>query len=215
MTRIKITGITTAEDAQLAAASGVDMVGIIFFAQSPRYVTTEQAWAIRDALPSTIHLVGVFVDTPTPLVQRVIDHCRLDSAQLFGAEPRSAVESIRPHAFKAVTAETMEDLAAASRSYLGRRGPGGDQPALLLHLTGEMRAEWHAVAGAASRAQVLLAGDDLHAGTAAEAIASARPWGVDVWEAVESEPGHLDHARFAAFVDTVREADSQHAPPAG
>lgn len=207
MTQIKVTGITTTQDAELAAAAGVDMVGIVFYADSPRYVTTEQAWAIRDAMPSTVRLVGVFVDTPTPLVQRVIDHCRLDSAQLFGSEPRAAVESIRPHAFKAVTTETEEAVAAASRSYLGRRGHASDPPAMLLHLAGGMSAAWQSVAGAAARAHVMLASDELDADTAADAIAAARPWAVDVWETVESEPGHLEQGRFTAFVDAVRQAD--------
>ncbi|MFN2115408.1 MAG: phosphoribosylanthranilate isomerase [Anaerolineae bacterium] len=208
MTKIKITGVTTIEDAELVAAAGVDLVGIVFFAESARYVNAETAWAIRDALPSTIQLVGVFVDTPTPLVQRVIDQCRLDSAMLFGSEPRAAVESIRPHAFKAMTVESSVEVSAATRAYLGRRH-GSGAPALMLHLAGEISTDWGVIARTTDRARVLLAGDELDADAVSEALRVAHPWGVDAWETVEREPGVLEPGRLADFVAAVREADER------
>ncbi|HEX9924516.1 MAG TPA: N-(5'-phosphoribosyl)anthranilate isomerase, partial [Anaerolineae bacterium] len=45
MTKIKICGITSLEDAQVAVEAGVDLLGFIFYEPSPRYVAPER---VRD-----------------------------------------------------------------------------------------------------------------------------------------------------------------------
>ena len=44
-TRIKICGLTRAEDIQAVVAAGADAIGFVFYPKSPRYVTPEQAAA--------------------------------------------------------------------------------------------------------------------------------------------------------------------------
>ncbi|MCE7937441.1 N-(5'-phosphoribosyl)anthranilate isomerase [bacterium] len=214
MTHIKISGITDPEDARLAARLGVDMVACVFYARSQRYVTQSAAWAIRRALPGHVALVGIFVDTPLPIVQQVTYHCRLDHVQLFGSETRADVEAIRPHAFKAVTVTQPELAERAVRAFLGTRGGRHDAPAMLVNLTREARERWSCLATAAGRHPLLLASPALSATTAGAAIRIAQPWGVDVWEAVEASPGRLDPERVAAFVDAVRAADTAAADDA-
>ena len=55
MVRIKICGVTTPEDARLAADAGADAVGLNFYPKSPRFVTPTQAAAIVRALPRSPH----------------------------------------------------------------------------------------------------------------------------------------------------------------
>jgi len=205
MTHIKITGLVRPEDADAAARLGVDLVACVLSPASPRYVTTEQVWEIRRALHGRAQLVGVFVDSPTPLVQRLMDHCQFDCAQLFGSEPRSAVEAVRPHAFKAVSVASAADADLAGRVHGRRSGPAA-LPGLLLHVV--EGASPGLVAGAARRHSLLLAAAGLTADNVAEVIRDTRPWGVDVWDAVERSPGQLDLARLEAFVTAVRAADA-------
>ena len=122
MTRIKLSGVTHPGDAATAAELGVDIVGCVFYAKSPRYVTMAQALEIWRVLPAHVHLAGIFVDTPSPVVQNIAAHVRLDMVQLFGSEPRSELETLGARAFKAVTVRQPAEIDAALNDYLGRWG---------------------------------------------------------------------------------------------
>jgi phosphoribosylanthranilate isomerase len=204
-TRIKVTGLTNAHDAELAVDAGVDCAGLVFWADSPRYVTLEQAAAVRAALPAHVHPIGVFVDTPAPVIRLVMEHCGLEWAQLFGRETRDAVEAIRG-AFKAVTVESEEAVEAA-RGIVPRRAVRSDQPAFLLHLTGAVATAWASARRVTERGFTILAAGGLYPDTVEAAVAATTPWGVDVWDAVEAEPRRLDPARLIEFVAAVRSAD--------
>lgn len=208
MTHIKISGITRPQDAELAVEAGADWVACVFNVDSPRYVTISQAISIRRCVSAGTKLVGIFVDTPAPLVQRVVDSCYLDCAQFFGRESRAEVEAVHPAAFKGIVAADTATLDHAVHTFLGRWVKfSPDHPALMVHLTGPIGSTWELVAGRSTRAPILLAASGLTAATAADAIAAAHPWGVDVWDAVESAPGQLDPVRLREFVAAVHDAD--------
>jgi phosphoribosylanthranilate isomerase len=208
LTRIKVSGITTAADATTAVLAGADAVACVFNPDSPRYVTLEAAWTVRRAVPPGILFVGIFADTPPPIVQRIASHCGLDRTQLFGRETRDQVEALRG-AFKAVTASELSQVDEAARAYLGKRA--APAPELLLHLSGGIDAAWSVAARVTRLGSVLLASSAMRdVEQAAEAVRIARPWGVDVWDAVEAEPGHLDAAKLRDFVAAVREQTPTH-----
>jgi phosphoribosylanthranilate isomerase len=211
MTRIKITGVVEPEDADMAAAAGVDMIACVMNASSPRYVTTERVWDIRRALRGRATLVGVFADTPEPLVQRLMDHCQFDCAQLFGAEGRSAVDGVRPHGFKAVSVSSEPQAEQALRAFGARRWLPDDLPAILLNLVDGMPPR--AVAAVVRRASTIVAAAGLTPAAMGELVSTVRPWGIDVWESVESAPGRVDRARLEALVTAVREAEASETAP--
>lgn len=207
-TRVKICGLTRPEDAAAAAELGVQTIACVFSARSARYVTTGQAWAIRRVLPPAVRVVGVFVDTPAPLVQRIVDQCQLDAAQFFGAEPRSEVDSVTPFAFKAVTVRGAADVEAALKTF-GRRSKDPAWPTMLLHLADAAKDRWDLVSAAAARQPVLVASESLTARNLPGALRTVSPWGIDLWESVESAPGVLDARKLAEAVAAVREWDRQ------
>ena len=63
-TRVKVCGVTRAEDAVLAAELGASAIGFIFWPKSPRFVEPERAREIASAVPRSVVCVGVFVDQP-------------------------------------------------------------------------------------------------------------------------------------------------------
>jgi len=85
--RIKICGITNAQDAQHAARAGADAVGLNFYPASPRYIAPRTAAVIVDALPKDIVKTGVFVNATAAEICEIAAAAQLDLIQLHGDEP--------------------------------------------------------------------------------------------------------------------------------
>jgi len=185
---------------------GVDIVAWVFFARSPRYVTSAQVWEMQRVLPPNISRHGVFVDTPPPLIQRVVDQLSLDAAQLFGAESRQDVEGILPHAYKGVTAANAQDCEAAGRAFAARRGRRGE-PGLLIHLASLEGLAWRELDAIARRVPLVVGIPSVDERIIHRLVHRVHPWAIDVWEAVETKPGRLDPARLADVVAAIRAAD--------
>jgi phosphoribosylanthranilate isomerase len=95
-TRVKICGITCAEDALAAVAAGAAGLGFMFFRGSKRYIAPEAALAICRQLPPFVAKVGVFVDAPVTEVRAAVAACGLDTVQLHGTETPAQCASLAP-----------------------------------------------------------------------------------------------------------------------
>jgi len=213
-TRVKICGITRAEDAHAAAAAGADAIGFVFWPGTPRVVEVERARAIAAALPPFVTVVGLFVDPDAARVREVLQRVPLDLLQFHGHEPADLCRSFGRPYLKAVAVGDGEGLLESLSSY-------GDAAGLLLDAppsgglpggTGR-RFDWERVPATLPRPLVLSGG--LDAGNVGEAVARLRPWAVDVSSGVERrrtdgtpERGIKDAARIAAFIAEVRHADA-------
>jgi phosphoribosylanthranilate isomerase len=194
--RVKICGLTRAEDALLAAELGAWAVGFVFWPGSPRYVPPERARAIVDALPASVTPVGVFVDQPREEVETIARRVGLGAVQLHGTEPPAYACGLKLPVIKALS--VSEALSDAAR--------GAWREATLLIDTidptrrgGTGRAvDWTAAADVARRRPVLLAGG-LRSDNITEAIRIVRPAGVDVSSGVERAPGVKDAALLRAL----------------
>src|SRR5690349_18067767 len=86
-TRVKICGITSRADAQVAVEAGADALGFNFYDQSPRFIPIAAAAEISRALPPYTLRTGVFVNPAEELVRRAIGECGLNLLQFHGDEP--------------------------------------------------------------------------------------------------------------------------------
>lgn len=202
-TRIKFCGFTRAEDIVLAAGLGVDYVGLVFAARSPRRVTLEQARSLRAAVPTGIGVVALVMDTPADEVHAIAEALRPDVLQFHGGESDAFAAQFGLPYWKAVA--MGGDPAAA----LARLGEHPRAQAFLFdgHAAGEpggsgRRFDW-AVLPATLDRPFLLAGG-LDAGNVAAAVALARPWGVDVSSGIEDAPGIKSAHKMRAFVAALR-----------
>ena len=204
-TRIKICGFTRPDDACEAARLGVDAIGLVFYAPSPRAVDAGQARAIVDALPPFITTVGLFVGASADEVRAVLERVPLDLLQFHGdEEPAYCAQFGRPW-LKAIRMREGVDLESEAERYRDATGllldayrpgvPGG---------TGEAFA-WTRVPRDLPLPIVLAGG--LTPANVGEAIATVRPWAVDLSGGVESAKGIKDAAKMATLVAAVRMAD--------
>jgi phosphoribosylanthranilate isomerase len=214
MVRIKICGVTTPEDARLAADAGADAVGLNFYPKSPRFVTPTQAAAIVRALPAFTAPIGVFVEMPLRQVCAVAFQLGLRGVQTYDPIPPSE----DPFPFAHVPAFRVKDAAGldAIQRFVTQAQTLGRPPAAVLidaHVEGQLggtgvRAPWELLAAFDPGVPLLLAGG-LTPENVAEAIARVRPWGVDVASGVESAPGRKDPEKVAQFVKIARQAGSR------
>ena len=207
--KVKVCGITNAEDALDAVDAGADALGFIFYEKSPRYVVPAVAARIIAGLPPLITPVGVFVNEGLATVRSIMDTCGLAMAQLHGDESASyCLELARP-AMKALRLKNRGSLLALAE-YQGRGGVRGFVLDTFSELayggTGQV-TDWGLAAEVAKSTPILLAGG-LTPENVTEAIRTVHPYGVDVSSGVESAPGKKDHVKVHAFLKAVRVVSS-------
>jgi phosphoribosylanthranilate isomerase len=203
--KVKVCGITNAEDAVAAVEAGADALGFLFYKKSPRYIVPAVAGRIIAALPPFVLPVGVFVNEDVASVRSIMDSCGLAIVQLHGDENASYCQELSRPTMKALRLKDRGSLLALAE-YHGRGGVRGFVLDAYFEMayggTGQV-TDWSLAAEAAKSTPVLLAGG-LTPGNVAEAIRAVRPYGVDVSSGVESAPGRKDHAKVRAFLDAVR-----------
>ena len=203
-TRVKICGITRPGDARAAAQAGADAIGLVFYPQSPRYLSGERAVEIRDALPAFVQTVALFVNPDAAQVAQVIGRVRPALLQFHGDEtPQFCAQFGMPYV-KACRVRLGVDLLEYLRAFSTAAAWLLDSHVEEYGGVGES-FDWSLVPERRERPLILSGG--LAPGNVAEAIRRVRPWGVDVSSGVESAKGIKDAAKIAAFIAEVRNAD--------
>ncbi len=203
MTRIKICGVTSAEQARACLDAGADSVGVNFVSSSIRRVEAETARAIVVAVGSKGLVVGVVAGMTLSDMRTLRDRTGVGCLQLHGDESAEDVGSLLPHAYKAVRVETATDVARA-RAMPGDYVLVDAKVGTALGGTGHA-FDWSLVVDLARTRRLVLAGG-LTPENVTRAIEQVHPWCVDVASGVESAPGVKDPAKVRAFVEAVRAA---------
>jgi phosphoribosylanthranilate isomerase len=203
--RVKFCGITNLDDALEAERLGAWAIGLNHWPQSPRFCEPDAAVEISAALKRRLQVVGVFVDTTLDELAAAAENESLTMIQLHGSEGaafcREAARRTGCKVIKAIRVRSAADVQAAEAFRTDfhlldahRSGTHGG--------TGES-FDWELVADRRSEVPMILAGG-LTPDNVDEAVATVRPYAVDVASGVEAEPGIKDHALMAAFLDRAQ-----------
>lgn len=200
--RVKICGITRAEDALCAADAGADAVGLVFFSGSKRFVTVEQAQAVVRALPPMVSSVGLFVNADADVVAAILRQVPLDILQFHGDEPPEFCRQFDRLYWKAVRVRSRADIEAAAEHY-------HDARALLLDAyapdqyggTGQA-FDWTMLPETVSMPWILAGG--LTADNVRDAVRQSGAVAVDVSGGVEVAAGIKDSSKIQAFIRAAK-----------
>ncbi|HET6720102.1 MAG TPA: phosphoribosylanthranilate isomerase [Rhodocyclaceae bacterium] len=205
-TRIKVCGITRAEDAACCAELGVDALGFVFYEPSPRYLTPAAACKISRATPPFMTRVGLFVNAPRETVLAVLAEAPLHLLQFHGDEDEAYCASFGRPYLKAARIKPGLDLLE-----FAARFPSADAILCDAFVDGYGGAgktfDWNLLPPAATIGRPLVLSGGLDAANVGAAIGRVRPLAVDVSSGVEAAKGIKDHLKIKAFVEKVREAD--------
>jgi phosphoribosylanthranilate isomerase len=207
-TRIKICGITRAEDARAAIDAGVDAIGFVFVTASKRYIQPVDAAKIALKLPPFVTKVGLFLDAPMTVVEEVLSLMPDCVPQFHGTETPEYCDSFRRPYLKAISIadgvpKTSElDAFERAAAFLFDSHVGGE-----LGGTGKT-FDWN-VLEPLQHKNVILAGG-INESNISEAIRQVAPYAVDLSTGVELDKGIKDPTLIQKLVGAIRLADAEH-----
>jgi len=198
--KVKICGITNAEDALAAVDMGADLLGFNFYPKSKRYITIDKAAAIINKLPTFVDTVGLFVNATAEEVREVVGKGMLNWIQLHGDETPAFCDSfsdVGVKIIKAIRVKSKKDIESVQNFFVDvilldafdAKEYGG---------TGKV-FDWKLVSNIEQR--IFLAGG-ITPENAVEAI-EVGVYGIDICSGVESTPGKKDHEKMRKLFENI------------
>lgn len=217
-TRVKICGLNDTQSVSAAVSSGADILGLVFFAKSPRHVSVANAAELAAharKLNSAIEIATLFVDPATKQLDEVVGAIRPDYVQLHGAESPARVEWVQNaynvRVIKAVGVATRADVhdalvyeGVASRILFDAKPP----PDGKLPGGNGLTFDW-TILEALDRPLPFMLSGGLTPDTVADAIRLTGATAVDVSSGVERAPGRKDPELIRHFIAAAKAAKTQ------
>ncbi len=197
---VKLCGLRTASDVRAAVSAGADAIGLVL-TESVRRVEVESARRLVAEIPPEVLTVAVVSGVDATEAGRLSMAAGVAAVQLHGRYPRAAFKELSALPLRLIRATTLAvdtdvTVTAFGEDMLLLDSPvAGSGSRWDLSLLERARPEGH----------WLLAGG-LEPANVAEAIALARPWGVDVSSGIESRRGVKDHGLMREFVAAAKAA---------
>ncbi|QFZ21594.1 phosphoribosylanthranilate isomerase [Saccharothrix syringae] len=199
---VKLCGLRTEADVEVAVGAGADAVGFVL-TESPRRVDVDTARRLVREVPPDVLAVGVFRGVGAAEVRRLAEESGIGAVQLHGDYPREAFDEVAAAGVRLLRAVALTPGTDV------RVGAYGEDMLLLDSPVAGSGERWDLTALDAARPEgrwLLAGGLGVH--NVAEAVTRARPWGVDVSSGIEASRGVKDHGLMREFVVAARSADA-------
>ena len=203
-TKIKICGITNADDALDAISLGADALGFVFFNKSKRYISPKNAGKIISLLPPFIARVGLFVNASKDDVLSSICDSKVNLLQFHGDEDEHFCNQFNLPYIKAISFRENVNLLNYCESF------ASSSAILLDTYSDDMRGgtgktfNWNLIPKELPLPIIIAGG--LNSSNVSTLIRSINPYGVDVSSGVEVELGIKDYNMMKNFVLGVNNA---------
>ena len=201
MTEVKICGMRRLEDIRYANELRPDMIGVVFWRPSKRYVSADDASELRSSLDTGIKPVGVFVDEDPRVVADIANRGIVDMVQLHGVEDEEYIHGLR----KLIDAPIIRTFCVRSEEDLVKASESSADMVLLDNGKGTGQTFDWTLMRDLGRDFILSGG--LSASNVGDAVRRFHPHAVDVSSAVETD-GFKDRSKMEQFIDAVRSARS-------
>jgi indole-3-glycerol phosphate synthase/phosphoribosylanthranilate isomerase len=202
--QVKICGLNTTDQILTARDAGADLLGLMFYEHSPRYILPQDASEIlktyKDGKMSP-DTVGIFVNEEAEYINDIVEQVGLHFVQLHGDESPEFCQCIHRPVIKALRMNEKYDPNLTEKYDHSTWRILLDTPTSRWGGTGETH-DWDLARTIAQQTPIFLAGG-LTPENVGEAIQQVHPWGVDVSSGVETN-GKKDVKKIQAFVENAR-----------
>jgi phosphoribosylanthranilate isomerase len=200
--KVKICGLTRADDVSAAVRHGADALGFVFVPASKRCISSNLAASLVAKVPAFVDRVGLFQNQPAAEIRQILDQVALSLLQFHGEEDaqfcrqfgRPWIKSISMRQGQSV-GEEEKRFPDAAAILVDSHEPGG------LGGTGKV-LDWSEIMP--GERPLILAGG-LTPQNVARAIRMTHPWAVDVSSGVEVSPGIKDAGLIKRFIDEAKQ----------
>ncbi len=200
-TRVKICGLTRAEDVRRAVACGADAIGLVFYEKSPRSVTLHRAELLVREIPPFVSVVGLFVNPSEAWVREVLERVPLDLLQFHGDEDPDFCARFGRRWIKAIRVREAGQIERAFEEYRQASGLLVDAWDPNRYGGTGQSFNWNLIP--AERPLPLVLAGGLSSANVSGAVEQVKPWAVDVSGGVESGKGIKDAVKISEFIKEV------------
>ena len=203
--KVKICGMTQIEQVSSLVNLGVDAIGVILHANSPRLISMQRAQELRDKIPAFVSMVGVFVDCELSKINYYSEMIGLDLLQLHGDESSDYAAQLTKPYIKAIRAKNLKQVYEdvehhfSARAFLldpyvkGQHGGTGQRlPSDVWPKSDDVEASKLILAGG-------LSPDNL-----SDALVEFSPYAVDLNSGLEKSPGIKDLMKVEKCLTLVK-----------
>ena len=194
---VKVCGLSTAQDVQVAVEHGADAIGFVLTA-SAREISPDRAAQLATLVPEGIATVAVFHSEELPTVLERAAEAQVGWVQLHGQRSVKDVQDAHAAGFKVIRAVRRDAEPEQFADW------GEDFLLIDASVPGSGESwDYAAVRELAAGRQWLVAGG-LSPHNVAEALALSQATWADVSSGVESSRGVKDPALIAQFIDAAK-----------
>jgi indole-3-glycerol phosphate synthase / phosphoribosylanthranilate isomerase len=198
--QVKICGLRTRDQLLTAIDAGADLLGLMFYESSSRYIHPREAMELLKTLEDSQFasaIVGIFVNEEAEFINDIVEQVGLHVVQLHGDEPPEFCKRIKRPVIKGLRLNSINELNWVEEYQATTWRILLDTPTTKWGGSGKTH-DWNIAQKVAQQTPIILAGG-LTPENVSEAIQQVHPWGVDVSSGVEIN-GQKDAGKIQAFI---------------